>query len=1276
MDFLKIERHKTKNKTINLIPNFKIGRSSDLMIKSKTFYAIWDEKKSLWSRDEYDVTRLVDEALFEEKAKYDSLKSDDDPEMNVKTLKDFSTKMWSSFKVYLNQSPDNYHSLDDHIAFANTVMSKDKYVTRRLSYSLEKGSIDSYEKIISVLYSPSERQKIEWAIGSIICGDSKSIQKFYVFYGDTGAGKSTILNIIQQLFEGYHISFDAKAITTANNQFATSVFATNPLIAIQHDGDLSKIEDNSKFNSIISHEAICMNEKFKSMYDFEAKFTMFIGSNKPVKITDAKSGLIRRLIDISPTGNKIPVDTYNVLTQNVKFELGAIAQHCLDVYKSLGKNYYNQYIPINMMLRTDMFYNFVENHRYMFKELDGISLAQAYAMYKEYCDESEMEHKNAKYRFRDEFKNYFKEFHERIRINNEQIRNYFKGFIDSKFEKTEVTNTPQLDNWLVFDQTTSILDLKLESNDAQLATNEEMPKQVWIKVKTKLKSINTKQLHYVKLDTNHIVIDLDLKVNGVKDLEANIQYASRFPKTYAELSKSGKGIHLHYLYSGDVTQLCKIYDEDVEIKTLLGDSALRRKLTYCNNIEIATISSGLPLKGVSPMIEIKNEKILRKLIRKALCKDIHPGTKSNIDFIHKILEDAYNGGQIYDVTDLRPSIMSFANNSTNQADYCLKLFLKMKFKSDIETINEFNKEKPMVFFDVEVFPNLFVLVWKKIGSDPIKMINPTAEQIEPLFNFNLIGFNCRRYDNHILYARYIGYTVEQLYTLSQRIIGDSKNCFFSEAYNISYTDIYDFSSEKKSLKKFEIELGIKHLEIGLPWDEPVPEHLWETVADYCCNDVIATEAVFQSRKQDYNARLILSELSGLSPNDTTQQHAAKILFGDDKNPQAKFVYTDLSIMFPGYKYENGKSFYKGEEVGEGGWVYAVPGMYANVPVLDVTSMHPNSLIQLNVFGPYTKVLEELVQARVAIKNERYDEAKKMLGGILEKYLKDKKDSKGLSYALKIFINIIYGLTSAKFDNKFKDPRNIDNLVAKRGALFMIDLRDAVKEKGFTVAHIKTDSIKIPNATPEIIQFVMDFGKKYGYSFEHENTYDKFCLVNDTVYIAKNGNEWEATGAQFAHPVVYKTLFSKEEIVFDDYCETKSVTSAIYLHDENTDTRSFVGKVGSFVPVLNGGGTLQRIKDNKYYAISGTKGYKFIEKTNFNDTYEIDKRPSNKLVEEALAKINKFGNYDWFVSEKSVSDDIEPWYPPCGTKQHSICADTCPCFTEDAKCKLGYNVLPF
>lgn len=78
---------------------------------------------------------------------------------------------------------------------------------------------------------------------------------------------------------------------------------------------------------------------------------------------------------------------------------------------------------------------------------------------------------------------------------------------------------------------------------------------------------------------------------------------------------------------------------------------------------------------------IKSEKGLRTLIKRNLNKEIHPGTKPSIDFIYKILEDAYGSDLKYDVTDMRNAVLAFAANSTHQADYCIKLVNKMQFKS-------------------------------------------------------------------------------------------------------------------------------------------------------------------------------------------------------------------------------------------------------------------------------------------------------------------------------------------------------------------------------------------------------------------------------------------------------------------------------------------------------------------------------------------------------------------------------------------------------------------
>ena len=73
------------------------------------------------------------------------------------------------------------------------------------------------------------------------------------------------------------------------------------------------------------------------------------------------------------------------------------------------------------------------------------------------------------------------------------------------------------------------------------------------------------------------------------------------------------------------------------------------------------------------------------------------------------------------------------------------------------------------------------------------------------------------------------------------------------------------------------------MELDIPWDQPVDEKDWDRVVEYCVNDVRATEAVFEDRKQDFVARQILAELSGLTVNDTTQNHTAKIIFGDDED---------------------------------------------------------------------------------------------------------------------------------------------------------------------------------------------------------------------------------------------------------------------------------------------------------------------------------------------------------------------------------------------------------
>lgn len=915
LDFMRIST-KTEKDKVYVFPKFKMMKSKDLMIRGRDFYAIWDADRKMWSTDEDDAIRLIDRELD----KYVSENGDRlEGTPVIKYMWDSDSGSIDKFHKYCQkQMRDNYTMLDEELIFSNTELTRENFASKRLTYPLEEGDHKAWDKLIGTLYSPEERHKIEWAIGSIVSGDSKTLQKFMVLYGAAGTGKSTILNVVEQLFDGYYSSFNAKQLGSANNSFALEPFKTNPLVAIQHDGDLSRIEDNTLLNSLVSHELMSVNEKFKGLYETRFKCFLFMGTNRPVKITDGKSGLLRRLIDVHPTGNKIPVREYKKLTKQVSFELGAIAYHCLQVYEE-DKEYYDDYIPKTMLGASNDFYNFICDSYSVFKKEDSTTLKAAWEMYKNYCDDAKIPFPFTKRNFKEELKNYFWYYDDRIdKEDGTKLVSYYSGFktdifedsIGGKKKERKEKKEEKHERWIEFKEQESVFDRKYGECPAQYATTNETPTKCWDEVTGKLSDLDTSRLHYVKVPENHVVIDFDIKgEDGNKSFEKNLEAANKWPPTYAETSKSGAGIHLHYIYKGDPKELSRIYDEDIEVKIFTGKSSLRRKLTVCNDLDILEISSGLPMKEVKKVINfdgIKNEKHLRSVLKKHLNKEIMGNTAPSVQIIKKLLDEAYASGIGYDVSDMKNAIFALAASSSNQADECIKLVAKMEFKSEEASSTENASDTDdLVFYDCEVFPNLFLVNYKFAGEGKpvVRLINPSQQQIENLLRYKLVGFNNRLYDNHMLWACLIGYTNQEIYNLSQNIINsdkkDSIKYKFGEAYNLSYTDVYDFSSKKQSLKKFEIELGLKHHELGLPWDEPVPEELWPKVAEYCDSDVLATEAVFHARHADWTTRQLLAELSGLTVNDTNRKHITQYIFEGERKPE--LLYTDLATgeQFPG-----------------------------------------------------------------------------------------------------------------------------------------------------------------------------------------------------------------------------------------------------------------------------------------------------------------------------------------------------------------------------------------
>lgn len=966
LDFVRIEAKKSKNGTI-IRPIFDSTiKSKDILIRSKEIYGIWNEDGARWDRTFEDAARLIDKEVFEFFELYK--KEHPNESVSVAPLRDSTCPSSDDFVKYIRRRTSTDVVFDGKLIFKSDPYKREDYSTHRLDYDICEGSTEYYDKLMDTLYDKDERRKIEWFIGAIVNGDNAKIQKFAVFYGAPGTGKSTVLNIIERLFKGYSVTFESGAICSSRDQFSMAPFKNNPLVAIDHDGDLSHADTNTRMNSLVSHEPTRINEKNEKAFTISPLAILFIGTNEPVKITSSKSGILRRLIDINPSGRKLSGRDYKACVKHIEFELGAIAKHCKEVYLE-DPDYYIDYRPTEMMAETNDFYDFMLTYYDAFANEDYVTLKVAWARYKEYCDDCGYSKVMPRRDFKHEIKNYFSEHETQLQYvdsngKRQHASNAYLGFkkelfsgsmskikdrnddSDTKEVNEEVENKDiyeGLPDWLHLKDSNeceaNVFEKMFNDARAQYATTgeNEVPKKSWnnddgsFNVKTKLSDILLlNQVHYVltqETEPSLIVIDFDRKdKDGKKSLRLNLEAASTFPRTYAEVSKGGQGLHLHYIYDGDVNELSRLYDDEIEIKVFKGLSALRRRLTLCNNEKIAHINSGLPLKGekgakmIDPNV-VLNEKAIRTSIRRNLAKEYHADTTSSVHFIKKILDDAYASGETYDVRDLRTAVMNFAAKATNQSQHCMELVMQMEFCSkgvqeadlngegirdnteDISNVDDNGEDtRPIVFYDIEIFPNLFVVCYKKAGpggkENCVKMINPTANDVENLISTSrLIGFNNRRYDNHMLYARILGYSNEKLFELSNKLINSDDNTKdkfhgFTEAYNISYTDVWDFAINKQSLKKWEIELGIHHQELGLPWDKPAPKDRWEEIADYCCNDVVATEATFNHLETDWEARQILADISGGTVNDTTNALTLKLVFGDVKKP--KLIYTNLA----------------------------------------------------------------------------------------------------------------------------------------------------------------------------------------------------------------------------------------------------------------------------------------------------------------------------------------------------------------------------------------------
>ena len=116
---------------------------------------------------------------------------------------------------------------------------------------------------------------------------------------------------------------------------------------------------------------------------------------------------------------------------------------------------FDDYIPISMLGASNDFYNYIIDSYHVFKREDGTTLKAAWEMYKTYCDEAKVLYSLPQRAFKEELKNYFRNYDERFNLDDgSRVRSYYSGFRSDKFEpeksrEVKIRNQNQIPGYLL-----------------------------------------------------------------------------------------------------------------------------------------------------------------------------------------------------------------------------------------------------------------------------------------------------------------------------------------------------------------------------------------------------------------------------------------------------------------------------------------------------------------------------------------------------------------------------------------------------------------------------------------------------------------------------------------------------------------------------------------------------------------------------------------------------------------------------------------------------------
>ena len=599
--------------------------------------------------------------------------------------------------------------------------------------------------------------------------------------------------------------------------------------------------------------------------------------------------------------------------------------------------------------------------------------------------------------------------------------------------------------------------------------------------------------------------------------------------------------------------------------------------------------------------------------------------------------------------------------------------------------------KDIIVFDWEVFPNWNCMVWgvytpnlsefktEAITSDDSDYLQKVKAVAHSGY---LTGFNIKAYDMQILNFACKGYTPQELYAHSEKVINNKSEKWV----DITYWRFYDFIDLRDdlktmgSLKQFESNTGLPIRETSVPFGKAnLTESDKAEVVEYCKADVLATAALCKARWGYITSKANCSRLSPLSEAECVKNTSAKIcakMLGakqrDNYNPPFYQIPEKLNKIFRDTIHTNIIDAFDGTEL-VNDFEYKVRYMQNNI-VYGTGGVHStyrdalfsksnNEYILVNAdfenLYPSLLILFEYYAAGVPEKGKelfKYLLATcRKLKGILREMKKNGET--GPEYdelfqerdSTKLILNASTGAMRLKYSDLY-DPQNIISL-CMTGQLLTTCMGKLLHNLGALIIQMNTDGIlfRIERTKLSDAKALLDkFSEDTGIPLEVEEQYavyqkdvNNYILLSSPNAKPKLKGRWaKKSGSDVPLTPLNAPIINEAMIAY--YCSDTPIEKTIKDCDEPLKFMMTTMKGPTYDGVVYGGinGEETTTDVNRVYATTNKKlgtlhKIKLDEEGNITKRDKIASIPDNCICfNDAVPEKGKLDelDYDWYIKE--------------------------------------------